>query len=70
MSDAAERLPWVIFAKNDRSKSVVIVEPDYPSARRRGAVRLGLKETDVDYAPVIEGESVKAAKARIARSIG
>jgi hypothetical protein len=66
MTDEQVQLAWVIFAKDDRANSRIIVAPSYPQALKRGAVRLRLNERLVDYAPVLEGESVAAAKARVA----
>jgi hypothetical protein len=63
-------LPWVIFVTADRSKSVIIVKPDFRSAMPVGAKRLGVALEAVDYAPVLEGETAKQAKARVAAAIG
>lgn len=67
MSDEPIPLAWVIFERANRSNSVIVVDPTFPNARRRGAVRLRLREEAADYAPVIDGESVKAAKERVAK---
>jgi hypothetical protein len=69
MTEPAQPMPWVVFEKKKRSNSVIVVDASFPNARKRGAIRLRLRETDVDYAPVIAGESVKAAKSRVAGAV-
>lgn len=62
--------PWVVFERARPSNSVIAVAADLPSAKQRGAAKLGLKLEQVDTWVVYQGETAEQAKARVAGSIG
>jgi hypothetical protein len=63
---ASSQLPWVIFSKADRSRSVIVMASSYPAALKQGAARLRINPAAADYAPVLDGEGDEGAKKRVA----
>jgi hypothetical protein len=60
------QLPWIIFSKSDRSRSVIVMASSYPAALKQGAARLRINPAAADYSVVLPDEGDEGAKKRVA----
>lgn len=69
VSEQLAAIPWVVFHKINREKSIIINAVDFRAAIGTAVQRTGWRAEELDYSPVYSGETAEAAKARIAQGV-